>query len=91
MAHLIIVHRDHNDQEIVLNADNVVSAERVGIGGAKSYTMVTLANGKSLTIRETLNELCRLPETSSETLQQSPFKRPTSPDISVQRILPAEN
>jgi hypothetical protein len=77
MAHLIIVHRDHNNQEIVLNADNVVSAERVGAGGAKSYTMVSLTNGKSLTIRETLNELCCLPETSSATIQKSPFKRPT--------------
>jgi hypothetical protein len=59
MAQLIIVHRDHNNEELVLNADRIVWAEHIA-ATRKSYTMVALTNGKSLAIHETLDDLTRL-------------------------------
>jgi hypothetical protein len=44
MAHLITVHRDHNDKELVLNANRVVWTEHIVTGG-RSYTMLTLTDG----------------------------------------------
>jgi hypothetical protein len=58
MAQLIIVHRDHDNQEMVLNTGRIIWAEHISAAG-KSYTMVTLTDGKTLTIRETLNDLTR--------------------------------
>jgi hypothetical protein len=44
MAHLITVHRDHNDEEFILNANRVVWTERIVTGG-RSYTMLALTDG----------------------------------------------
>ena len=58
MAHLITVHRDNTDEEIVVNADHLIFAER--IASHKPYTNLTLTNGEHLTVRETFDELKRL-------------------------------
>jgi hypothetical protein len=58
MAHLIIVQRekrDNTDEEILLNADQILWAER--IAGGKPNTNLTLAGDRRLTIRETFDEL----------------------------------
>jgi hypothetical protein len=44
MAHPITIHRDHNNQELVLNAGRIVWAERIVTGG-RSYTMLILTDG----------------------------------------------
>jgi hypothetical protein len=62
MAHLITVHRDNRDntdEEIILNADQILWAEHIA-GGKPFYTNLTLAGDRRLTIRETFDELRRL-------------------------------
>ena len=58
MARLITVHRDNSDDEILLNADQIVWAEV--IASRQPYTAVTLTGEKRVTIRETFDELRRL-------------------------------
>jgi|SRR5690242_12043056 hypothetical protein len=54
MAHLIIVHR--NDEEIVVNADHIIFAERIA-AAKPAYTNLMLTSDTRLSIRETLDEL----------------------------------
>ena len=54
MAHLIIVHR--NDEEIVVNADRIIFAERIA-AAKPAYTNLMLTSDTRLSIRETLDEL----------------------------------
>jgi hypothetical protein len=58
MAHLITVHRDNTDEEILLNADQILWAERIATG--EPYTNLNLAGDRHLTIREPFEELRRL-------------------------------
>jgi hypothetical protein len=44
MAHLITVHRDYNNEELVLKADRIVWTERIVTGG-RSYTMLSPTDG----------------------------------------------
>jgi Flagellar and Swarming motility proteins len=56
MAQLISVHRDHDGEEIVLNADHIIFAERVA-SGKPAYTNLTLTTDTRITVRETFDEL----------------------------------
>jgi uncharacterized protein YlzI (FlbEa/FlbD family) len=58
MARLLIVHPAGNGEELVLNADDIIWAERTGTAGdSRPSTIVTITNGKTIAIRETLNQL----------------------------------
>lgn len=57
MAKLIRVHLDHNNQEIVINADRIIYADVTSRPNAPGYTNVFLTDEKVFMIRETLDEL----------------------------------
>jgi hypothetical protein len=54
-------HRSPNDEEIVLNAEHIIFAERIA-AARPAYTNVTLTGDVRLSIRETLDELKGLSE-----------------------------
>jgi hypothetical protein len=54
-------HRSPNDEEIVLNAEHIIFAERIA-AARPAYTKVTLTGDVRLSNRETLDELKGLSE-----------------------------
>ncbi len=61
MAHLIIVHRHNKNDEMAVNADRIIFAERVELQSRPAaYTNLYLTDDKFIAITETLDELCGL-------------------------------
>lgn len=60
MAHLVIVHLEQDYQKIVVNADQIIHADRTPGQPSPGYTTIYLTGAKSFLIRETLDELVDL-------------------------------
>ena len=59
MAHIIIVHEAVDGSTILLNADKIISAQRVSTTDA-NYTDIAMTDNNGFRVREALDELRRL-------------------------------
>ncbi len=59
MAHIITVHQEGNGSEILINADQIVQAERIS-DPRGNYTNLKLRDTHSIPIRESLEDLKQL-------------------------------
>jgi hypothetical protein len=59
MAKLIIVHKDHNNEEMLLNADQITNAHSITTQRGTHIT-VKMANGDSFALTESFYDLILL-------------------------------